>query len=447
MNPQPATPIFGAPGPNAKRRDRRRAARALFASLVLVCAAALLATAAILSPHPEAISHSTRIGLAVVTAATALLALVAALWMRRILAAAHQDQVVLERTVEALRRRQAYEQTHSRLMTRISDLVEVFTRTRNLRAVLNEAVRTLRANLDVAYISLQLYDPETGEFVLSIEEGDGKLDLGEEIRHDVIEEGKARLINQLDATNRFPDLVTRGFGSLIVAPLARGRRATDRSIGLLAALNKLGKDFTGHELSLLASFARHAGLIIENAQLYKHAEHLSQHDDLTELFNHRHFVNTLTELIQSARQNRSQLALIMSDIDNFKRYNDAHGHPKGDALLRQIAKILVQNTRQGDIVARYGGEEFVIILPGTGRHGARRVAETIRAEVERFHFPGEEVSGPVTLTLGVAVFPHDASTAEELIQKADQALYQGKRQGKNRVCWSSAPPEPQPASP
>ena len=446
MKPQPTGPVFGSAEPHGTRRARRRAARAILASLLLVSAAAILATATILAPPARLLSPATRTGLAVITSAIALLALVAALWMRRLLAAAHLDHIVLERTVEALRRREAYEEAHSRLMTKISDLVEVFTRTRNLRAVLNEAVKVLRSNLAVAHITLQLYDPETGQFVLSIEEGDGKLDLGEEIRRDVIEQGKSRLINQLDATGRFPDLVARGFGSLIVAPLARGRRATDRSIGLVAALNEPGKDFTGHELSLLASFARHAGLIIENAQLYKHAEHLSQHDGLTDLFNHRHFVNTLTELIEEARRNGTQLALIMSDIDNFKRYNDTHGHPKGDALLRQIARILLENTRQDDIVARYGGEEFVIILPRTGRHGARRVAETIRAEVERFPFEGEDASGPVTLTLGVAVFPHDAASAEELIQKADEALYQGKRQGKNRVCWSSAPSEPQPTS-
>jgi len=441
LNPQPTGPVFAASGPHGTRRARRRAARVIFASLIVVSAAAILATAAMLTP-----TTPTPIYTAIITTAIALLALVVALWMRRLLAAAHHDHVVLERTIEALRRREAYEEAHSRLMTRISDLVEVFTRTRNLRAVLNEAVRTLRANLEVACITLQLYDPESGAFVLSIEEGDGKLDLGEEIRREVIEEGKARLINRLESTGRFPDLAARGFGSLIVAPLARGRRATDRSIGLVAALNRPGKDFTGHELSLLASFARHAGLIIENAQLYQHAEHLSQHDGLTDLFNHRHFVNTLAELIEAARENNSQVALIMSDIDNFKRYNDTHGHPAGDALLRQVATILLENTRQNDIVARYGGEEFVIILPATGRHGARRVAETIRAKVEAFPFEGEDRSGPVTLTLGVAVFPDDATSAEQLIQKADQALYQGKRQGKNRVCWSSAPSEPQPTS-
>ena len=225
----------------------------------------------------------------------------------------------------------------------------------------------------------------------------------------------------------------------MVAPLGRGRRATDRSIGLIAALNTDDRDFTGHELSLLALFARHAGLIIENAQLYKRAEHLALHDGLTNLYNHRHFVATLGTEIDKARKIRAPVSLIMADIDSFKRYNDTHGHPRGDVLLRRIAQILLDNTRQRDIVARYGGEEFVIILPVTGRYGARRVAETIRAQIEQFPFPGEDKSGPITITLGVAVFPEDAASAEELIQQADEALYRGKNEGKNRVCWSSPP--------
>ncbi|MFW6164149.1 MAG: GGDEF domain-containing protein, partial [Planctomycetota bacterium] len=175
---------------------------------------------------------------------------------------------------------------------------------------------------------------------------------------------------------------------------------------------------------------------------------LALHDGLTNLYNHRHFVATLDTEIEKARKIDAPVSLIMADIDNFKRYNDTHGHPRGDVLLRQVAKILLENTRQRDIVARYGGEEFVIILPVTGRYGARRVAETIRAQIEQHPFHGEDQSGPITVTLGVAVFPQDAATAEELIQQADDALYRGKDEGKNRVCWSSPPTadSPQPAT-
>ena len=428
-------PIYAADDYGGSRAVPRRSSMLLVALLGLGAVVATICTVALVesgAARPHAIA----------TGLLAALFLAAAIVQRVFLATARRRASLLERTIETLRRRGAFEESQANLMARISDLIEVFTRARNLEAVLNEAVRALQSALGVSLLVLQLYEEEAGKFTLSIEQGGAGIDLGDEIRTEVIEHGKSRLINQLDSADRYPQLVASGYRSLMVAPLGRGRRATDRSIGLVAALNRGHREFTGHELSLLAHFARHAGLIIENAQLYKRAEHLAQHDGLTDLFNHRHFVATLEAEIVKARQIDAPVSLIMCDIDNFKRYNDTHGHPKGDLLLRQIARILVENTRQRDIVARYGGEEFVVILPVTGRYGARRVAETIRAKIQEFPFEGEDASGQITMTLGVSVFPEDAASAEALIQFADDALYRGKREGKNRVCWVSPPAGP-----
>ena len=450
MRQRAAAAVYATDEAHGTRRARQRSSHLLFAVLLGGVGAALLLSVVLLTPGGhivESLADTTIFAL--ISGSGAILLLVAAIWQHTLLSASHQENLVFQRTIEALRRHGAYEEAQAALMARISDLIEVFTRTRNLEAVLNEAVRALQTTLGVSLVLLQLYEEEGGKFTLSIEDGGEGIDLGDEIRADIIEQGKSRLINHLASSGRFQDIVARGYTSLMVAPLGRGRRATDRSVGLVAALNKDDRDFTGHELSLLAHFARHAGLIIENAQLYKRAEHLALHDGLTNLYNHRHFVATLGTEIEKAGQIDAPVSLIMADIDNFKRYNDTHGHPKGDVLLRQIAKILIDNTRQRDIVARYGGEEFVIILPITGGYGARRVAETIRAQIEQFHFEGEDLSGKLTMTLGVAVFPEDASSAEELIQQADDALYRGKDEGKNRVCWSSIPPaeQPQPTTP
>jgi len=412
----------------------------LFIVLSLGAVAALLsATALMMAPSDMTVGQARAHGLAFIAGLVALVLVVAAFWQRRLLAEASRDCTLLQRTVEALRRREAYDEAEFALMARISGLIEVFTHTRNLEAVLNEAVRALQSTLQVSAVALQLQDEEAGELALSIEEGGERIDLGDETRRTVIHNGKSVLVNQLAASPGFQDLAQQGYAALMVAPLGRGRRATDRSIGLIAALNRGERDFTGRELSLLAHFARHAGLIIENAQLYKRAEHLAEHDGLTSLYNHRHFVATLNAEIARATQLNAPVALIMSDLDDFKQYNDTHGHPKGDILLRQVARILLDNTRQRDIVARYGGEEFVIILPATGQRGARRVAETIRAEVERLQLEGEQGPSIVTITLGVAVFPQDAPDAETVIQRADDALYRGKHEGKNRVCWASPP--------
>jgi len=439
--------VFGLAGRTPTRRARARSSGLLIAVFLLGAVAALLSiTALIVLPPDFTTSSVTRIGLALIAAGAALALLAGAFGQRRLTRAAERDCAVLKRTIEVLRRREAYDEAQSALMAHISGLIETFTRTRNLEAVLQQAARVLQATLHADCLVLQLYDDQAGRVSLAIEEGGSHTHLGESIHRDVIGRGKSVLVNQTASSAGLEELAQQGYSSLMAAPLGRGRRTTDRSVGLVAALNRANRDFTGHELSLLSHFARHAGLIIENAQLYKQAEHLAEHDGLTDLYNHRRFVETLNTEIANASMLGAPVSLIMADLDNFKHYNDTHGHPKGDLLLRQIARILMDNTRQRDIVARYGGEEFVVILPITGSDGARRVAETIRAQIESFHFPGEERSGKITITLGVAVFPDDAATTEDLIQRADDALYRAKREGKNRVAWA-APPAPEDARP
>ncbi|MBM4031311.1 MAG: sensor domain-containing diguanylate cyclase [Planctomycetes bacterium] len=442
----PTTPLYTLEGWRDKRLARRRSSLMLFTVLALAAVAALLScTALVMAPPGMTIGSARAHGLALMAAIIGLACLIAAFWQRYLVQQTGRDGILLQRTVEAMRRREKYDESEFALTSRISGLIEVFTHTRNLQSVLNEAVQALQNTLKVSSIVLQLYDEELGGSTLTIEEGGHDVDLGEPTRRTVIEKGKSVLVNQLAANEGFAPLVEQGYRSLMVAPLGRGRRATDRSIGFIAALDKGERDFTGHELSLLTHFARHAGLIIENAQLYKRAEHLAEHDGLTNLYNYRHCLATLNAELRRAAQLNAPVSLIMADLDNFKPYNDTYGHPKGDVLLRQIARILLQNTRRHDIVARYGGDEFLIILPGTGLPGARRVAETIRTQLDGLRLDGDDTPVPVTITLGVAVFPEAATDAEALIKKADEALYTGKREGKNRVAYAAPPPQPAPA--
>ncbi|MDQ7780202.1 MAG: GGDEF domain-containing protein, partial [Planctomycetota bacterium] len=131
------------------------------------------------------------------------------------------------------------------------------------------------------------------------------------------------------------------------------------------------------------------------------------------------------------------LSFIMLDLDHFKHYNDTHGHPQGDELLRGLAKIFSSAARADiDLVARYGGEEFCLLLPETKKENARKIAERIRRRVMSASFPGEEQQplGKVTVSVGVAAMPEDARTADKLIARADAALYKAKNAGRNRVC-------------
>jgi diguanylate cyclase (GGDEF)-like protein len=173
-------------------------------------------------------------------------------------------------------------------------------------------------------------------------------------------------------------------------------------------------------------------------------EKLALRDGLTGLYNHRFFQEALTqELARAARYGHS-VGLIFLDVDHFKNYNDMLGHPAGDELLRQLAKLLVATGdapeyrfrgRVSDIVSRYGGEEFVIILPMTDKAGAGIRAERLRITIAEFGFPRRDVqpNGLVSASIGVAAYPTDAIDKTNLIQAADDAMLDAKRSGRNRV--------------
>ena len=163
---------------------------------------------------------------------------------------------------------------------------------------------------------------------------------------------------------------------------------------------------------------------------------LSTVDDLTDLYNFRAFKQTLeTELKRHARYNRP-MNLLMIDVDNFKKVNDNFGHLVGDQVLKQMAELLKKSVRACDYLARYGGEEFAVILPETTENEAYMVGERIVLTINEYKFETADVGpiGKLSVSVGLAAFPQDAVKPQELIKKADQALYRGKKLGKNRIC-------------
>ncbi len=159
-------------------------------------------------------------------------------------------------------------------------------------------------------------------------------------------------------------------------------------------------------------------------------------DGLTGLWNFAHFQRLLAKEIERSRRYKYPVSLVMVDLDNFKRYNDTYGHISGNAVLMQVSTIFANFVRKADTVSRYGGEEFVIILPHTEKQYAYTLCDRLRKGVEKEPFDGEEAmpGGKITISSGVAAFPDDAATAEELIDRADKALYEAKRAGRNVVC-------------
>ncbi len=191
----------------------------------------------------------------------------------------------------------------------------------------------------------------------------------------------------------------------------------------------------GEEQAVVSMVADLSGLAIIQVEKLKDIEAAANVDDLTGVFNKRRFQERMWEEIRRAARDGVELSLLLIDIDHFKNFNDTNGHVAGDDVLRKMGQILKSHVREDDVVARYGGEEFVVLYPGAIKGLAVRLAEVLRRAVESHPFAGRERQplGAVTISGGVATFPQDATTDVALIRAADQALYQAKKQGRNRI--------------
>jgi diguanylate cyclase (GGDEF)-like protein len=178
-----------------------------------------------------------------------------------------------------------------------------------------------------------------------------------------------------------------------------------------------------------------AGLAVSNALLYEKTLGLSKIDGLTGLWNHREFKEAFETELRRAKRYGRNFSLLMLDIDDFKLYNDAHGHPQGDVLITKVSTLIRENLKETDVVARYGGEEFAVLLLETPKEEALIVAERLRLLIDWCKFPNEESQpeGKVTISAGVSGYPDDGEDVDTLLAVADSALYSAKRNGKNRV--------------
>jgi diguanylate cyclase (GGDEF)-like protein len=206
-------------------------------------------------------------------------------------------------------------------------------------------------------------------------------------------------------------------------------------------LDSLQKNaFDKEDIELTRLLAKEIAIAIERSILFSEVLDISIRDGLTESFNRRKFDVDLVAEIASAQQHQKPLSLMMVDIDWFKKYNDFHGHPKGDAILKKVTSTLIYNVRPFDSVYRYGGEEFTVLLPNTAREKAILVAKRLQQAVKLEDFDGETESQPggkFTISIGVATFPSDAKQQDELVQAADSALYRAKNSGRNTVSLCS----------
>jgi diguanylate cyclase (GGDEF)-like protein len=209
-------------------------------------------------------------------------------------------------------------------------------------------------------------------------------------------------------------------------------------IGGLFLANKVSEErFTLEDEEILFNLAYQAAVAIENAKLFGEVRQLAITDGLTGLLNHKEFQRRLDENIEGSRRYRYPVSLLMIDIDHFKHFNDAYGHQTGDQILRTVGDIIRTDVRVVDVCARYGGEEFAVILRDADIPWAVAIAERIRSTIYAYPFKHDGIRSQLSVSIGIASFPQDATSAEDLIKKADEALYMAKRTGRNRVCCYS----------
>lgn len=221
------------------------------------------------------------------------------------------------------------------------------------------------------------------------------------------------------------DLLTKGAGEVAAGDLAVDlpEAPGGGEVGYLT-------DVFNHMVSRLREGRREIDLIHETLRKKnEELEMLSTTDSLTGLDNHRELMRRLDHEEARCKRERRSFSVLVADVDHFKQYNDAFGHPAGDEVLKAISEIMREAARPVDCVARYGGEEFVVLMPDTVAVDALELAEHIRAKVAAKKF----MSRKMTLSIGVATFPEDADSAEALISIADEALYQAKREGRDRT--------------
>lgn len=214
-------------------------------------------------------------------------------------------------------------------------------------------------------------------------------------------------------------------------------KTRNRTLGIIVVDNIFsGTPVTKDNLRILNMFADHAALAIENSRLYEKTFRLSRTDWLTGLWNTRYFNEALDSALSGARAEEKYLSLLMIDIDNFKKYNDTLGHQKGDHAIKRVAHILNRSSRKTDFVCRYGGEEFCVIMTGIDKKDGEMIGERLRRKVEEIFKEDNSIPEELKLTvsLGLSTFPSDGDNKDDLIHKADKALYTAKHTGKNRTC-------------
>ena len=327
-------------------------------------------------------------------------------------------------------------------MLSMVEIAKALTSCLEVHSVLETIMKQVERLIGPEAWSLLLVEQESGDLVFEIpvspvaEQLKGlRLRLGEGIAGWVALNGEPLLIPDVSLDDRFQGQFDQKFSfktqSIVCVPM----KIKDRVIGVIELINSFDKLMFNHvDMTVLSAIADFAAIAIENARNYDRINELVITDDLTGLYNSRHFNSLIEDELSRAIRYGTEMSLVFLDLDKLKGINDLHGHLVGSRMLSELGHLIARNIRATDKAARYGGDEFVIILPNAGKEQSMAMAANFRQRLNESVFLSDD-GQPIRLTasFGVASFPVDAANREELIRAADIAMYKAKHEGRDTI--------------
>jgi diguanylate cyclase (GGDEF)-like protein len=338
----------------------------------------------------------------------------------------------------ALQNAKLYSQERRRAaqLEAINALARHTTAVLDMDELLEKSCSTILLAFPVDHVAILLLEEQSlylraqkGRLTLRFPER-GEIPAGAGLTHRAVDSGRPVVENDVTTVTGYVAGFAETKSEMCLPLISQGE-----TIGVLALESARAGAFTPNDVQPLESVADICATAIQNARYFDRVRHMAYADGLTGIFNRRYFEMRIAEEMERARRYDNALALIMVDLDHFKRLNDEFGHLLGDEVLRQVTTLFGQNLRKSDIVCRYGGEEFVLLMPQTTVEQATAAAEKLRKAIETWSFPG--VAWPVTISSGVSSFPADGDSRDALVSAADRALYAAKQGGRNRVVVAS----------
>jgi diguanylate cyclase (GGDEF)-like protein len=323
------------------------------------------------------------------------------------------------------------------------------SQTLNLAELLDIVLERVLSVMEIEAGGIFLLDRQTNDLVLKAHRGVSeqfarhveRMSVGEGFARRAAQSRKPVVVRNLPPDAEFAKMLLEheGVQSLAAIPIM----VKDRFLGVMNLVGGSQRDFTDQEVRLLEAIANQIGVAVENAQLYEQAVELAFTDGLTGLYNRRYLMEQIEREFSRAQRAGVPLSVIMIDLDGLKRINDRFGHHQGDAVLKEIGRIIKVNTRLSDVAARWGGDEFMLLTPETDSGSANKIGDRIRSQVERYRPVMDGNRERVSVSVGIASCPADVSRPSsakitELLQRADEAMYEAKRCGGNRLCTAAS---------